>query len=394
MIFRLKTILFFLLFLFILAKGLTQTETTRPKAAIFIPLFLDSIFHSNGKFKYSSGSFPNFMLPGLDFYTGVKYALDSLNKEKHKADIYIYDSRSKLTPLSQQLAKAANDSVSMILAHCSASEIRTFAEAASTYKIPFINVNVPNDAGITGNPFYIILNPTLRTHCEGIYRYLQKYYALNNIIVFRKKGNMEERIKNYFEDFGKMTSSIPLNIKHVELSDSFTVKDLQPHLDTLNATVCIAGSLDESFGKNLVLQLAVLNLQNYKSIAVGMPTWENIRDFKKDEYKGIEIIYSTPFYFSGMEKLYQNISAMYRKQFQSRPGDMLFRGYEVAWKFLNLLFYYNKDLSSNITSKKYKVFTDFDIQPVLNRNQMTLDYFENKKIYILKWQDGVLKGVY
>ena len=39
-------------------------------------------------------------------------------------------------------------------------------------------------------------------------------------------------------------------------------------------------------------------------------------------------------------------------------------------------------------------FTDFDIQPVIGKQNMTLDYFENKKLYFLKWQDGVLKGIY
>ena len=55
--------------------------------------------------------------------------------------------------------------------------------------IPVINVNLPNDGGVTGNPFFVILNSTLKTQCEGIYRHIQKYYALNPVVVFRKKGH-------------------------------------------------------------------------------------------------------------------------------------------------------------------------------------------------------------
>ena len=51
----------------------------------------------------------------------------------------------------------------------------------------------------------------------------------------------------------------------------------------------------------------------------------------------------------------------------ARPSDMVFRGYEVPWKFAKLLLQYGKDLASNLPINKYKVFTDFDIQPVLNK---------------------------
>jgi hypothetical protein len=53
-----------------------------------------------------------------------------------------------------------------------------------------------------------------------------------------------------------------------------------------------------------------------------------------------------------------------------------------------------KALSGSIGEKKYKVFNDFDIEPVLNRTTMTLDYFENKKLYFIKKVDGNVTAVY
>jgi hypothetical protein len=72
---------------------------------------------------------------------------------------------------------------------------------------------------------------------------------------------------------------------------------------------------------------------------------------------------------------------------------MVFRGYEVTWLYSKLLMRYKQDLSSNLGNKQFKVFTDFDIQPVLNKTTVTLDYFENKKLYFLKLQDGVIRSV-
>ena len=70
---------------------------------------------------------------------------------------------------------------------------------------------------------------------------------------------------------------------------------------------------------------------------------------------------------------------------------MVFRGYEVTWKYARLLDKFGKDLSSDLGNKQFNLFTDFDIQPVLNKETMALDYFENKKLYFVKWLDGIVK---
>ncbi len=246
---------------------------------------------------------------------------------------------------------------------------------------------------MTSNPFFVMLNSTLKTQCEGIYRHIQKYYSLNPIIVFRKKGQLEDRIKMYFDEFGKNTLSIPLKLKYVDLTDSFTVNQLTPYLDTTNQTLCVAGSLDENFGKRLTLHLAILKKQKYKAAVMGMPTWDAIKDFTKPEYKGIEIIYSTPFYNPRTDKVSMSITDYFSTKMYARPSDMVMRGYETVWRFGKLLMQYKSDIASNLTRKEYNIFRELDIQPVLNKQGMTLDYFENKKLYFLKWQDGIIKSV-
>lgn len=370
-----------------------QTGVPKHKIAIFAPLYLDSAFDYDDEYRYAKNVFPKFINPGLEFYEGVQLALDSLNKEKSPLEVFIFDTRSAKESIAQQLNKPEMDSIELIITHCSSAEVKIFADAGLKKNIPVINANLPNDGGVAANPFFVVLNPTLRTQCEGIYKHIQKYYSLESIVVFRKKGQLEDRIKTYFDEFGKNTVSVPLKLKYVELSDSFTVNQLKPYLDTANQTLCVAGSLDENFGKRLTQQLAALKKQKYLAIVMGMPTWDGIA-FNKPEYKGVEIIYSTPFYHSKIDKISQAIANHFNKVMYARPSDMVFRGYEVTWKYSKLLLQYGKDVASNLANKQNKIFTDFDIQPVLNKPAMTLDYFENKKLYFLKWQDGVLKGIF
>ena len=389
-----KFILTLLIFITAFSLVQAQNSTTKHKIAVFAPLYLDSAFNELDEYRYAKNAFPKFINPGLEFYEGAQLALDSLNKEYAQLEVFIYDTRSAKESLAEQLNKPEMDSMALIIAHCNTSEVKQFADAGLKRNIPVINANLPNDGGTNGNPFFVLLNPTLRTQCEGIYRHIQKYYSLNPIIVFRKKGQLEDRVKLYFDEFGKNTVGVPLKMKYVDLTDSFTVNHLKPYLDTTNQTLCIAGSLDENFGRRLAQQLANLKKQKYLSSVVGMPTWDNIKDFNKPEYKGLEITFSNPFYNAKLDKFSQSIINHFNNVMYARPSDMVFRGYEVTWKYARLLLQYGKDLSSNLSNKSHKVFTDFDIQPVVNKENMSLEYFENRKLYFLKWQDGVIKSIY
>ena len=77
------------------------------------------------------------------------------------------------------------------------------------------------------------------------------------------------------------------------------------------------------------------------------------------------------------------------------PSEMppkLFR--LVALLFAKLLLLHGKGLSGSLGEKKFKVFNDLEITPVfLNRQTMTLDYFENKKLYFIRKVDGTVVGV-
>jgi hypothetical protein len=381
-------------FLFLFAIGQQDSVVQKHKIAIFAPLYLDSAFDSNGDYRYAKNVFPKFINPGLEFYEGAQLAIDSLAKENAPLEIFIYDTRSASETISEQLNKPELDNVELIITYCSSNEVKTFADEGLKKNIPVINANLPNDGNVTANPFFVMLNSTLKTQCEGIYKHVQKYYSLNPIVVFRKKGQLEDRIKSYFDEFGKNTLAIPLQLKFVDLVDTFSINQIKPYLDSTNETLCLSGSLDENFGKRLTKQLAILKKQKYQSVVMGMPTWDNIKEFNKTEYKGIEIIYGTPFYNPRNNKISLQIINYFNKVMFARPSDMVMRGYEVMWKFSKLLLNYKSDLPSSISSKEFNVFREFDIQPVLNKQNMTLDYFENKKLYFLKWQDGVIKGVY
>ncbi|NML22794.1 amino acid ABC transporter substrate-binding protein [Pseudoflavitalea sp. G-6-1-2] len=363
----------------------------RKRIAIFTPLYLDSAFDASGNYRYAK-SFPKFINSGLEFWEGAQLAIDSLRKEGLKAEVFVYDTRASRKPFPEVINSPEVRSMHLLIGHVNINESAQLAQLASQMNVPFINVNLPNEAGVSNNPNYVMLSSTLMTHCTGIYKFLQRNYSVSNIIVFRKKGIQEDRLKTYFTEVEKNTAAIPLKLKYIDLTDNFTAAQLQPYLDSNKTNVVLSGSLDAGFGLNLAQQLATLS-SSYTTTLFGMPTWD-VLDFQKTIYKGIEIIYSTPFYINPDSRLVSATQDHFRRTFYSRPSDMLYRGYETVYHFAHLLQLHGANLGSSLGDKKYSLFSEMDIQPVLDKSTMTLEYFENKKLYFVKKVDGVVKAIY
>src|SRR5688572_26544545 len=211
-------------------RSFGQAATGPHKIAIFAPLYLDSAFDSMDNYRYAKNQFPEFINPGLEFYEGVQLALDSLAKEGVPLEVFIFDSKSSTENINSLLNKSELSDVDLVIAHCSAQEVRTFAEFGLQKNIPVINVNLPNDGGVRNNPYFVMLNSTLKTQIEAIYRHIQKYYSTMPVVVFRKKGNIEDMIRNYLGDAGKVGSQVPLKLRYVDLPDSFHVNQLKAYL--------------------------------------------------------------------------------------------------------------------------------------------------------------------
>lgn len=385
------TCLFILLFTGMLTKLSAQDNGQKWKVAVFAPVYLDSAFDQHGNYKLTSNTLPRYMLPGLDFYNGVMLAIDSLNAEKAPIDVMIYDTRSESGNILEVVKDSALREVSLIIASFSnRTEIQPLANLALEYGIPLISATYPNDGGIRENPYLAIVNPTLRTHLEAVYKYLQRTYPNSNLTMFRRKGGVEDLIQSVFADMARMPNAgTPLRIKTVELTDSFTTSQVASMLDSTRQNIVIAGSLNEAFGTNLVKSLS--ELKRFRSIAIGMPTWDALRGVDRS----VEIVYTTPYHFVRTEGLGLELTNKYRDIYAGRPSDMVFKGFESMYHFTKLLIKNKGKLIGNLSEKSFHLFNEFNFQPVApyTKENGAVDYLENKKLYFIRKQDGLIRSV-
>lgn len=376
--------LFTLSFFISLCSYAQQATAALPKAkvAVMCPLYLDSAF-ADYTYKLGSSNMPQYIISGLDFYNGVMLAVDSLNKEHVNLEVWVYDTKKKNTDVSSILQNMKFLNFSLIIASLtSSSEQKSVSDFSFANNIPVVSVTYPNDAGLTANPYYIMLNPTLKTHIDGVYKYVQQNFIYNKPLFVTRYGSLESKIVSDFKANDTLIKN-HFNYKVLDLSNDAGFDYLKPYLDSTKPNTIICGSMDNNFVLSLVKAIGA-NPQ-YKTTLIGMPNWDGMRKIYNNDFENIDIVYSTPFNYSPTDSSVQKLTAKYKAKFFARPSDMVYKGFEAMYHNAHLIADYGSQYISHASDTSYNWKNRFALAPViLNAQSQVPDYLENKNLYFIK----------
>ncbi len=353
---------------------------------IFSPLYLDSVFDGNS-YRYGK-NFPRFTQQGFDFVQGAQIALDSIPLPNGNISATVFDSKSTDQNIQWLIDNHKLDTLDIVIGAVKDAEFLQLAAFAKKKNIPFISAVYPNDGGVTGNPFLVIVNSTLRAHCETIYSYLLQNHGTDKIFLCRKKGGQEDKIADYFKAINETDGKPLLSIETINFDDDFSI--LKSKLDSNRKTVLIGGSLNEDFANDLVSTAYSLK-KTYHPEIIGMPNWDGFDDIKKPVYKDFPIIYTTAYTNPKTDNYSRKIQNCWLKKYKGVPSDMSYKGYETIFVFARLLTRYPDDFMSHLNEYSYKVFSEYNFKPVyINKKANVPDYFENKRLTFMKIVNGKL----
>ncbi len=386
---NLKLLLITLFFLTAGKNAIAQADSIKTprtfKVAIFAPLYLDSAFN-DGSYRYGKG-FPKFALQGLDFVQGAQIALDSLPVPNAIFDTRIYDSKAYSQGVETLIANRQLDNVDMIIGSVKDQEYIQLAGFAKQKNIPFISATHPNDGGVTGNPFMVIVNPTLKAHCEAIYAHILQNKAPEKIYLVRRPGGQENTVEEQFKKINNPDGKPLLKMEVINVQGDFSV--IKSKLDSNQNATIIGGSLNESFANELATYLQSIS-KTYKTKLIGMPNWDGFSTLAKNKkLKDFPIYYTSPFYNNKWDNYSKRIQNTYLRKYKGIPSDLTYKGFEITQQFAMLLSKYPNDLLSHLNDYPSRIFSEYNFKPVfLSKDTTVPDYFENKHLYFVKILNG------
>lgn len=386
-----KTLL--LLFLFASSHLFAQPSFSpqKIKIAVLCPLYLDSAFNDY-TYQLGNNNMPQYILSGLDFYNGVMLAVDSLKKEHMNAEVWIYDTKKKNTDINNILQGMKALNFSLIVASFTANAEQKAVSAFSfANNIPVVSVTYPNDAGLSANPYFVMLNSTLKTHINGIYNYVQQNYPFSKTIFITKNTSLESRIANDF----KANDSLIKNhfaYKTLDLNNDVNWVDIQPYLDSNRQNLIVCGSLNNDFASSIVKMLG--NNPSYKTTLIGMPNWDGMKKLYHNNFNNVDIVYSTPFNYDAGDSVVQSIASAYRSKFDARPSDIVYKGFEAMYHYTHLVADFTNEFPAHVSDTTYRIANDFFVEPeMMNATSLVPDYLENKNLYFIKKNKGDIVSV-
>ena len=367
-----------------------QTDKAgKHKVGLFVPLYLDSAFDDLQQYRYGK-TFPRQSIPGLEFFEGAEFAVDSMNKEQVNVEMHVFDTKSTSGNIITVASSPLMDSIDLIIGQVNGNEYLQLAQIAKDRNIPFISATYPNDGGVKSNPQVVMVNAKLNTHIQAIYNYILRNWGTHNIIWYRRRNAADDRVEEVFKQLNQSPGGGVMKYKRVVLEDQFSLTDISSKLDSNKQNVIIAGSLDENFGKKLLTTCLGLS-KSYPVNIVGMPSWEGMGDLSRNEFRPLQIVYSTTYHNPATEPWSVKFDDAYRKKTFSKPSDIAFKGFEITHYFIRLLHKYDTALISNLNDKSLMLTTEFDFKPIRwSKAGEIPDYYENKRVYIIRRLQGAL----
>ena len=316
----------------------------------------------------------------LDFYSGAKVAIDSLNKAGMAINVHVYDTKNDPHETFDLVAQKEFDDMDLVIGPFYSKNFKIAAEILSRRDVPIVaplstkgNLleNIPN-------AFQVI--PTQKRQVTYLSEYISENYADDNLIVVRR--NTEE--DSQYADW--MLSSLDLDsiltYKEV-LVDGAVIDSIYHELDSMAETnVILVPSSEKDFVTDL---LTKLNATRDSSVVVfGMPDWYTFKELDYDYLMNLNVHMPNSGVLSYQDSLTQYFVANYQEATGSDPSPRFaFSGFDVTYYFLSVLNEIGGVSSDMYLEPKELLNLNFDYNYKRNEKNGS----RNQSVHILKYED-------
>ena len=318
----------------------------------------------------------------LDFYSGAKIAIDSLNKAGMALNVHVYDTKNSTQETYDIVAQKSFDSMDLVIGPFYSKNYKIAAEILSRR-----GVTTVAPLSIKGNlleniPNAFQVKPTKKHQVRYMSQYIAANYSDKNIIVVRKDSSEDKKYSQW------MLSSLELDsldhFKEVLVKSQQSVIDSIYHeLDSMAETnVILVPSIEKDFVTDL---LTKLNATRDTSIVVfGMPDWYSFKDVDYEYLMNLNVHIPTSGVLSYSDSLTKYFVDHYQAATDSDPSERFsFLGFDVTIYFLSQLKNYG-GISSDLYLEPMDLLNlNFDFN--YKRNQKNGS--RNQAVQIIKYQD-------
>lgn len=342
----------------------------------------------------------------VNFYSGAKMAMDALREEGINLQIEVLDTRGNENRINNFLATnqavQTADAIIGPYRRVNVNKVAQWAKDKQTIVVsPFsASTNLTQE-----NPNYLQVNPSIKMHCKAIMTHALKKYRPEDMVIVARDENDERNLANYLQVARREinspltptsdTAAIAQYLVKEESAD-FHEMDLQTYVNPGRTTVFIVPSYkSETFVYALLRKLAIGKKANDRIIVYGLPTWQNFERIDFDYYENLNVHVSSGTFVDSYNPNVRLFKKKYFERFNTPPADEAVLGYDVTLYTGRMLQKYGTKFQYSVEKEEDTSYlqSSFMFERVLNNPTFNdndlgkIDYFENKFVHILKFDN-------
>ncbi len=334
----------------------------------------------------------------LDFYSGVKMAFEDLSNEGIRLNVSVHDSEASEATTNKLLKTSELYQAQMIVGPVKSSNLKKVAAFAKQNKKVLISPLSPSSKVTTANPYYVQVNPSLKSHCQAITRHaLDRYPAGQIVLACRNKSAEVSRLRYFQEAHQEVVGSSSVDkFKEFIVTDQsadFNEMDVTPYIQEGKTTVFVVPSWsNKNFVYALLRQIRIAKGRN-NVVVYGMPQWMENDRIGYDNLNDLNVHISSASNIDKEKAEIKNFRRRYFDRYGQVPATNSFVGYDVMMYFGRMMAKHGTGFNQAIDREAARMLhSTFSFEPVAPKNANVenydaIEYYENKKVNILKFAD-------
>lgn len=357
--------------------------------ALLMPFF-------SSQFVEGAGSNPPKAQFALDFYAGVRIALDSLSTQGLNLKVAVLDSRGDFNAILGRYDVSRAD---VILGPVEKENVPTAIDFANRQGKIFVSPYFPTGDVEGANPRFIQVKPSLKTHCDNITAHIRGRYQTNQVVLVGRQRDSETARFKFFQDanaaFNQSTYGGRFDEWAIEDELNFNV---EPYIHAEGQTVFVLPSWNEAFVGAFLKKLAA-SPRRASIMVYGMPQWMDFDKGLMGTYETLKVRVSSSTFIEGNNAEVRYFRSKFMSKFGKIPNADSFLGYDCALYVGKMLGQYGTAFPQYLQNEQQQTLhTRFNFEPIYRPLVNDSDpngnvaKYENKYVNMLKYQSGAFRA--
>jgi len=286
----------------------------------------------------------------IDFYQGMKLALDSLSQSGHNFRLNVFDTQNQETKVVNLALANSVKSNDLIVGPIYPEEAKTFAEFADLKDILQVFPLAASMPQGYKNLRLVMVNNTLEQHGQKIAEFITKNYKpeqVNIVLLNTQKAN-DARFSAYLKRFiGELGAS---RFRIIERPNAIGI---DKYMDPVKNNLVLVSSSDRLFVVPTIDRLHKLKSNKYRIELFGHPNWMKANYLIQNKLQALNTRITSSFYINYKLDHVKRFISRYRREFGTEPSEYSFKGFDVGYYFGGLLVKYGKDYPRHLTETVY-----------------------------------------